>query len=601
MRNKIASKNLTDVTGFVSELTKGDSFISKSVRERASEAAQAELARFLTEGGDEGRTRSILASVLNAFVDSPYHFSEKEIFLLPSALQSRFRAEHLKGLSPQQLKVQILEASYPQFIVPSQQQQPARERVPKESATWIDKVKSNILVQAASVLLLGMGLAGGFYELIQPWLKEEAIRTRDEQIKTKEQMISNLQYRVQHAFKSIAGSNTNNIVPPQLPLKVAVFGELSGRYKEFGLGQFRGVRSGLLHVLVEVLHRTQDDLPLYFDVRVFDTGSPTGGFTQDRSRLAKDFKEAQSTCSVVFGPDSSEMARDLLIDRGLALNVPTILTLAGSPKLRDHKQYGELLWQLSANVDAYSGQMIRYCAEFLIPKPDRIVCLYRDDEYGTSSYKALGDHAAEHGISFEGNVLPAQAVGESNSEYRARLVGKLPALLQTNGSGVSNQVCFIIEVGDQLQWLMQTIRGLRPHFQLATITSVERNLLNTGDFDDALLIYSYVPGSVSVQTLQFHRFCRVAELDAAACLGPSMTPEHWDRPNTIDAEAHDAAVYWFMRFVAPRLSNVSTDLERNLYVTNILPTGHGRDFGNHGSLFIFRMSGTKMIPVESNL
>src|SRR6185295_5732191 len=234
--------------------------------------------------------------------------------------------------------------------------------------------------------------------------------------------------------------------------------------KTFGLSQARGVLSAILHAGETFCVHDAQDFSRRFEFVYFDEAP----LMNDHQRLYDEFARAQETCAVVFGPMYSGNATYLFNDRAVFLKVPTILTTASSTRVREHKHYGKLLFQLSANIDDYSGQLVQYLARFQ-PKPAKaMLCVYTDDEYGRAGKLRLQQHATAQNLAIRfvsANVTDSGAKLVSSSDLSKQIEQTAGKFTDEQRNSLS---VVVIAVKDPLRETMKIIRDRLPSAVRAT-------------------------------------------------------------------------------------------------------------------------------------
>lgn len=390
-------------------------------------------------------------------------------------------------------------------------------------------------------------------------------------------------------------------VPKQydFPIKIAVFGPISGDLKNFGLSHARGITGACMHFLKEVIDEDPERISNYFTFTYYDTGDPNGQFVKNRDKLETDYITAQKTHDFVFGPLSSEIAKELLLTRRVKLSVPTFITIASSPAIRQHPQYGKLLFQLSNNIDSYSRQIMSYFANFSKPRPKYVFCIARNDEYGTSSSKAISKYAIENNLAYSQIEYNINANFQTNTQGDTNMISFIEKIKEQG----EDAVVMVIAVGDDLLRFFNLIKEKAPAARISTLSSIERELIKKGHFNDAFLIYSYVPGSVTLQTLRFYRSIKLAEVALGGILDSRHLPAQWHDPSTADAEVHDATIYFLSTYCMESFKKKNTNWASDFYalcVTDFMLSKKENALSNEGSLFIFQIKNAEMLPVKTD-
>ena len=348
-----------------------------------------------------------------------------------------------------------------------------------------------------------------------------------------------------------------------------------------------------MHATVELFGKSSDDWQSLFVIKPFNTA----GLTPDD--LAKTFRDAQDSYDVVFGPTSSQQAIEILINRKEKVRVPTIITTAATTRIRDHDQYGKLLLQLSPSIDTYSQQYMRFVGEFLEPHPKHVLVIARQDEYGRSSVLALSKYAAIYRIAFEQIEYPLRSQQITEAVYTKDILKGQSAILSEIARKPDEWVVLIADTGTMLTQLAASVRKSIPKIRIGTLSSPDDEEVATGAFEGMYLIYSFTPVQFSLDTLAFYQYAHQSQPYMDALLEKPYKPKHWPRLETVDAEVHDATVFWIQRFATSQLNNsVKSESSKNLYVCNFWIRGGGRSLGNEGALYLFTVRNKKIVPVE---
>lgn len=380
------------------------------------------------------------------------------------------------------------------------------------------------------------------------------------------------------------------------PLRISVMGPLSAPNAGFGLRHLRGVLGGLLHALDAGSTIAVDDWQRHFEIDAVDTALPGMNADDRRTRLRQLFDKAQNSSDVVFGPVFSQDAVDVLLDRAVELKAPTILTIAATPRVRTHPQYGKLLFQLSNNIEGYARQYMEYVGSFMAPKPGLVLVLFRSDEYGRSSHQALVKYGLQHNLRMDGLEYPDFDRRVPLRDYIADVERRIQARLKEIRAATPDALVLIADLGETLDAIVPVIRRNAPGVQLGTLTSLAREQLAAGGFDEMYLIYSYAPTLFSNSTLGFLKFQRYAQVSIGRLL---PAPVVWEEVDTADAEVHDATIYYLLTFVFPRYREFNADVLNRLYATDFVIRGQGRELGNAGNLFLFQVRAKTIVPVTT--
>jgi hypothetical protein len=458
-----------------------------------------------------------------------------------------------------------------------------------------DTLTNSALIVLAGVLVFGVGLTVSFYEWAKPW-------RLDKDYHQLEVHYHQLEVRLR---QNSSRSNTTPTVPRsllprlRLPIKVAVLGPLSGKDSDFGLSQLRGVVSGAIHATVEYFGRPAEDWQSLFSIRPvnIDFGESS---TSRGDRLARAFEKAEADSDVVFGPVSSQDAIEVYVAHKTPIAVPTIVTTAATPRIRENAKYGQLLLQLSPNVDTYSKQYMRFIGQFLQPRPKRILLFARDDEYGRSSVIALTKYASMYSIAIDPIVYDYYSTRQGSRADYAKAIVQTTSKEQLFGVRQKPEDCFIMiaDTGEMMRALSGGIRKLVPKVRMGTLSSPDDEQLSTGTFEGMYVIYSFAPVQFSLDTLSFYQYAHASQPYMDDLLDASLRPRKWPSLETVDAEVHDATVYWVRHFVANQLDDFKGDASKNLYVTNFSIHGNGPSLGNEGALYLFKVHNRRIVPVE---
>ncbi len=154
----------------------------------------------------------------------------------------------------------------------------------------------------------------------------------------------------------------------------------------------------------------------------------------------------------------------------------------------------------------------------------------------------------------------------------------------------------IVSTHGTLRALVKQVRTARPDAYLASVTSVERDMLESGDVEGLHVLYSFPVALYSVATLEFNQYARIAQ-EVAANSGFVPDGIEWPAISTIDAEVHDALAYWLDTRV-PAFTARCKQPRDNLYVTNFAFAGEGRTARNDSPLFLYKVANKEMTPVR---
>jgi ABC-type branched-subunit amino acid transport system substrate-binding protein len=447
-----------------------------------------------------------------------------------------------------------------------------------------DYVENNIAVVATGIFVSGFTLALAIISYFIP----------------------NLQSDIQkHVTLFVHGApEKQSLIALSKPITITVLGPLSGENARSGLRHSRGVLGGVLHALADGSSVTVGEWKRFFKIQLVDTSLLGLGSDERREKLRKIFDDAQDTSDVVFGPVLSQDAVDVLMDRNTRLKVPTILTVARTPRIRTHPQYGTMLFQLSPNSDEYAQQYMTYVGNFLEPKPKRCFILFRSDEYGRQSNESLTKYALQNNMTVESKSYSVIA-GQSLQKYTENITEELKTQLNTINALGSDAFVVIADFGDTLKAVVPVVKSGALSARLGTLGSLTREELTSGTYEGMYLIYSFAPTIYSNSTLGFLRYTRNADVWLPNLLPNSATsPKSWEDIgtediDTIDAEVHDATIYYLVRYVFPRYKEFRSDTNSRMYATDFEIRGEGPQLGNVGDLFLFKVETNKIIPVPA--
>ncbi|MEM6705733.1 MAG: ABC transporter substrate-binding protein [Acidobacteriota bacterium] len=323
---------------------------------------------------------------------------------------------------------------------------------------------------------------------------------------------------------------------PEPPVRVAILVPLSGANRDLGLSHLRGVVAGL----ERVRRCAFDSIPLEecFEIEVTDTAA-----FRDSRALAREFRRIQSRAQVVFGPATSEDASALLVEGDAKLRIPTILTLAATPDVERHSQFGSELLQLSVNAGGYARQLLRYLDACSKDPCHSLVCVYQDDVFGRSCRDSLSHVCESEGIPFSRVAIPAAPGIESCSE-------RDPTIGDTLASAdlASHDVCVLAAFGATLDLALAQMSELPRPRTIATTGRVPLESVRKDEYEGLLLMYSYPPeGGFYDRHFTFESIARSVtdDVDDALADAGFASVVSWAVPNTVGAEAHDAALLWF--------------------------------------------------------
>jgi hypothetical protein len=462
-------------------------------------------------------------------------------------------------------------------------------RVPAET---LGQRLASILTQNAFVVLLGV-YAAGFSSAVSIYAM----------------LGSDYPGRI-HALVNSFLSEKKLILPSITTLSneekvITVLAPLSGDDRELGLRQVRGLISGIIHTLE--VEQTKSGIPpqdwyKYFKINVVDTGSWNPDQEHEKSIHDK-FDYAQQVSRVVFGPARSGEVT-ALVKQNVVLKATTILTSAGTTSVREHSQYGSLLWLLSNDANGYAQQYVRFIENYLAPHPAKTFILYRDNEFGRVSSLALEKTVVEAG---NDDKVQRYVYKDKNSsdvkEYVKSVTDSLDGVFKEINELGQRAMIVVADRGETLDAFMPTIHKKCPLASFGTLTTLTDSEIKGGDFDSAYLIYSYAPEIYTDSKAGFLHSRRSAEIyidEHPGMLGQSNSATKWqDLPvNSDDAESHDAMVYYLLREVLPKYKEFAGTPTRSLYATDFNISGLGREFGNVGNLYLFQVRGHGLMPVS---
>ena len=452
-----------------------------------------------------------------------------------------------------------------------------------------DTATANPLIVLIAVFVSGVVSTSGFYEWAKPWRLDKDYRQLEQtEQQTEAKMPVLLPAKLPHV---------------KAPIKVAVLGPLSGSDADFGLAQLRGVVSAAMHATVEYFQHPAEEWQKFFSIRPINIDFANSG-SHRNDQVVRAFEEAESDDNVVFGPVSSQDAVELLVNRKEDVKVPTIVTVAATPKIHENIQYGKLLLQLSPNIDAYANQYARYIGQFLQPRPKHVLLFARDDEYGRSSAIALTTYLAGYNVELTSKYyVPSYADDLTDAKYAKATLDANSSSLDGARQIPDDWLIMIADTNTMLRELVKGIRTMIPHIRMGTLSSPDVEEVSTGAYEGMYLIYSFAPVQFSLDTLAFYQYARSAEPFMDELLEGELKPQHWPRLETVDAEVHDAAMFWIQHFAIEQLDNLKpADLTRsvnkNLYVTNFAIRGDGPSIANEGALYLFKVQNKRIVPVE---
>jgi ABC-type branched-subunit amino acid transport system substrate-binding protein len=471
---------------------------------------------------------------------------------------------------------------------------------PKESRNLNSITVGNNLLKVLSkhplIIILGVFVSAvvstsTFYEWMKPWREGHELKVCETKL-TEAQRFST------PSLSPLAV----NLKPLVRPVKISVLGPLSGRDAGFGLSQLRGVVSGLMHITSEYLHRSSDDWKDYFSIDAIDTNSESTDKAEKVQHLVAAFHKAQQNSDVVFGPSTSQEAVDVLMTFKEEVKVPTIITTAATPKIREHSQYGKLLLQLSPNIDTYAKQYMNYLGEFLQPKPKKIVVVVKEDEYGRTSEIAFRKYAGQYNVSVEAVRYPPFSLNEGTpSKYSLKILQMNKGVLDQMVATPDDFMVIVADTGEMLGQMVLAIKQQFPSVRLGTLSSPDEEQISTGLYEGMYLIYSFAPVQFSLDTLSFYQNAQNVVPFESDILPENIHVTAWPKLETVDAEVHDATVYWSKTFLYRQVKDLQFDFTKNLYVTNFAIRGDGPALGNEGALFLFKVLHKKIVPVELTL
>jgi len=450
--------------------------------------------------------------------------------------------------------------------------------------------ENNLLVVCCSIFAAGCGTMIFIYEQTKPWLIEKEVKDLNQQI------------RQLHSERS---GLTNAQIPKLVaPIKITVIGPLNGAYRQMGLAQLRGIISGVMHFAVDRCGINSRDYKQIATITTCDDSkwllSPNQMDTAYTSIPDGD---------IYFGPVFSSLAIRFLNTINIQerkTNAYFLFSTAATPKIRDSKEYASRVYQLSANIDSYVSQQTRYIANFHKPGIKRLIVFYRDDEYGDSANRAYLESAAKFGMDFKSMKLPitSDALTEDEALKKSLKIVCDAKDKWIDWKGGPEQAVAIVEFGDPLAQIANTVRTNFPGALLISPTSIEQELITSRKVDGMLLCYSYSPDDYSVNTAAFEEYTKRASVEVTDLTGADVTGY---KPQTIDAEVHDAIIAFLDQQAERNGGKLLTkdgkyiDCSRRVtspYVTRISLGGVGREFGNTGSLPLFMVKEGRLETVK---
>jgi ABC-type branched-subunit amino acid transport system substrate-binding protein len=277
------------------------------------------------------------------------------------------------------------------------------------------------------------------------------------------------------------------------------------------------------------------------------------------------------------------------------VDIPVVLSIAATTKIREHPQFGDMLFQLANNVDVYSNQLLRYFWQYAEPRPSKLWIFYQDDEYGRSGRAALVGQAAQYGLDVRSRSIQNDlAAGDS---YAADQLKAAQALGDAAREADERTLIILVALGRSLRLMVDQIKPKQLQSKVATFTSIDLVALDAGTFDGIYVAYSYFPRTYSVGTLAFLEHTRQATVRAEELLGETSNPD-WGDIGTVEAEAHDAAYYWVSTRLIRRLGISCPREGVREYATMFSIIGSGKAQYMNTALLLFQVRGGLMIPVE---
>ena len=316
---------------------------------------------------------------------------------------------------------------------------------------------------------------------------------------------------------------------------------------------------------------------------------------QDLNKAKGNLSELASGSDVVFGPQFSEIAERWLMDpEQYTLDHDVVLTTAATPRVREHEQIGIRLFQFAPNIDQYVEQMMLYFDRFSGVRPDKIGIFYRDDAYGKAAYRAIVRESTKYGWAIESQSFPANIAFEESSDS-AVLESIIGEFISEGGVNSPYAISMIVDAGARLPEMLEHFNNLAPNSTIATPSSVPLENLSSNTKLKAIVPYSYYNGVYTLTTLEFLNASEIAE-QILKLDGSFDFVGDFPKVNTVDAEDHDATLYWVRKNLPPSLDGRCDKNTGNMYVTNFRVRQQlGREF-HEGNLFLFKLENGVAVP-----
>ncbi len=246
------------------------------------------------------------------------------------------------------------------------------------------------IILLGGVFIAGIAMMFGIDSYFRPIREQAAVRDADRRTAICQKALGN-------CSTPAPGSDTNSKpppyrLPPTTPIRITAFGPLHGTYSAFGLAHLRGIIASIMHVGREYCGLEAERWQELVRLKVVDTE----GMSPDA--LAKAFTDREQESDIIVGPMSSGEVLDIFATRQHLPTIPVLLTTAAAPAIRDTKAYGQTLFQLSANLDEYSRQLMGYFARFVPMRPPHVLIAHEDTPYGRAGRSSLVSAAAQEAL-----------------------------------------------------------------------------------------------------------------------------------------------------------------------------------------------------------
>jgi hypothetical protein len=387
------------------------------------------------------------------------------------------------------------------------------------------------------------------------------------------------------ASDSDGTANERRRVEPPARTNVAAFGPITGDLRRYGLRQVRGLLAGIMHVVEVDLGSNCQKWMDHFTLTIEDETRLWKQGAQLRSRL----ESLAASNDVTFGPMASDNVEMALMHEQLLPENHVILTAAAIPGIRRHPSYADKILQLSPNMTDYLEQLVSYFFDYSASAPTDVLCIT------TNSLRMGSIGAKELQLALARRNLAAPLIWEHSmcrDSAATTDCDELVDLLRDDRWKASTSLIVVIAVSDELTHIADAVQRSGSEALCVTPNAIEKEEIGRNCFDGFHFMYSYPLTIYSLDVARFQRNCKLAEVYMRDSLGLSWTvADMSNEVGSVDAETHDAFLYWWRR-----LRCESSELDSRDYVGGFSVSGSGEEFGNHGCLYMFEVQNSSAVP-----